>query len=128
VRYAQLLERPSSIGANANVGCMTTAYTPTRQRAIASPAAYSLAQAGVTQRDLATALDVSQQVVAHYLRGTRRQPSGLREALESLVGEEATQQVLAAIPAYDPEPARLAMRAWRQAKRIEEFRAAGSAA
>jgi helix-turn-helix protein len=77
---------------------MTTTATRRRRRTLASPAAYALAQAGVTQTDLAEVLGVTQTSASLYLRGLRRAPGRLRSALVGLIGSEAADAVLAAIP------------------------------
>lgn len=79
--------------------------TPTRVRRPYSRAAFELGHAGTTQTQVAELLGCSQMAVSRYLEGIREPPPALAAVLEQLVGPEAAERILAAIPERDREAA-----------------------
>ena len=63
-----------------------------------SPAALILAQAGVTQREVADALGVSSAAVSLYLRGDRAGPPALVPVIRALAGSDAAEQIARLLP------------------------------
>ncbi len=70
-----------------------------RRHAAPSPAVVRLADSGGTVAGLAQELGYRGHTAAsRYLRGERRAPPGMRDALVRLVGSEAADDVMAAVP------------------------------
>jgi hypothetical protein len=69
-----------------------------RSRLLAHPATLALAAAGSSTIELADALGISSSAASLYLAGRRRAPDRLPAVLAKLIGQEAADAVLAAIP------------------------------
>ena len=58
-----------------------------------SPAGLVLAEAGVSQAEVATALGVTAPAVSNYMTGARRAPSSLFDVVRDLAGDEAVDRL-----------------------------------